>query len=164
MSKANRTPEELPEFSDAREPQRETELELSGEPEGELAPSMSSDPVAVEAEQSYDLQEPDPQGLQPLPAPEPDEHSGSTKLGRLWTATVISVLLLILLIIFIAQNQNPVTVQYFGMRGEISLGLALFIAALGGALIVAAIGAARVIQLRASARKKRRAEKKNSAF
>lgn len=156
MPKTNRTPEDFPEHRESLEPQSETEAGVDLEP----STTLSSGPATVDTE-PYVPAEPDPEGLLPLPVQDTEDRAQSTRLARLWTATVISVLLLILLIVFIAQNQNPVTVQYFGLRGEISLGLALFIGALGGALVVAAIGAARVIQLRATARRKRKAERKS---
>ncbi|MFR0639098.1 MULTISPECIES: lipopolysaccharide assembly protein LapA domain-containing protein [Micrococcaceae] len=159
MPKTHRTPEDFPEHRDSLEPQSETEAGVDLEPAEEPGATLSSGPASVDTE-PYVPAEPDPEGLRPLPVEDTEEKAHSTKLARLWTATVISVLLLVLLIVFIAQNQDPVTVLYFGLRGEISLGLALFIAALGGALVVAAVGAARVIQLRATARKKRKAERK----
>jgi uncharacterized integral membrane protein len=66
----------------------------------------------------------------------------------------------VLLIIFIAQNQDQVTLRYFTYEGQVNLGLALFIAAVAGGLLIAAVGAARVIQLRATARKDRKAQKR----
>ncbi|ALG31014.1 hypothetical protein AOZ07_17820 [Glutamicibacter halophytocola] len=92
--------------------------------------------------------------------PEPKEKLPVTKLGRIWTATVLGIIVLILLIIFIAQNQDQVTLRYFTYEGQVNLGLALFIAAVGGALVVAIAGVARVIQLRATAKKKRKAAKR----
>ncbi|WP_159610628.1 lipopolysaccharide assembly LapA domain-containing protein [Glutamicibacter sp. JC586] len=89
-------------------------------------------------------------------APATKESLPVTKLGRIWTATVLGIIVLILLIVFIAQNQDQVTLRYFAYEGEVNLGLALFIAAIGGALVVAIAGVARVIQLRATAKKKRK--------
>lgn len=76
-----------------------------------------------------------------------------TRSGVMWTATVLALVLLVLLIIFIAQNTNTVPLQYFGMQGTVQLGLALFVAAVGGGIVVAIVGAARIIQLRSIARK-----------
>lgn len=91
--------------------------------------------------------------------PAGNEKLPTTKLGRIWTATVFGIIVLILLIVFIAQNQDQVTLRYFAYEGQVNLGLALFIAAVGGALVVAIAGAARVIQLRATARKKRKTKR-----
>lgn len=96
----------------------------------------------------------------PREVPESKEKLPVTKLGRIWTATVLGIIVLILLIIFIAQNQDQVTLRYFAYEGQVNLGLALFIAAIGGALVVAIAGVARVIQLRATAKKKRKASKR----
>ncbi|RWZ82998.1 LapA family protein [Glutamicibacter sp. HZAU] len=83
-----------------------------------------------------------------------------TKLGRIWTATIFGLIVLILLIIFIAQNQEQVTLSYFAYQGQVNLGLALFFAAIGGALVVAIAGVARVIQLRATAKKRSKDKKR----
>jgi putative membrane protein len=80
----------------------------------------------------------------------------NTRLGMIWTAVVIALILLVLLIIFIAQNQDQVTLRYFGFEGQVALGLALFIAAVAGGIVVAASGAARIIQLRHRDRKIRK--------
>jgi len=96
----------------------------------------------------------------PREVPQTKEKLPVTKLGRIWTATVLGIIVLILLIVFIAQNQDQVTLRYFAYEGEVNLGLALFIAAIGGALVVAIAGVARVIQLRATAKKKRKANKR----
>ncbi|WP_426939963.1 LapA family protein [Pseudarthrobacter sp. S6] len=57
-----------------------------------------------------------------------------------------------LLIIFILQNQDRVTVRYLGVAGELSLGMALFIAAVAGGILVAIAGATRILQLRSQRR------------
>jgi uncharacterized integral membrane protein len=79
----------------------------------------------------------------------------NTRLGMIWTAVVIALILLVLLIIFIAQNQDQVLLRYFGFEGQVALGLALFIASVAGGIVVAAAGAARIIQLRLRDRKTR---------
>ncbi|MET3809110.1 putative integral membrane protein [Arthrobacter sp. UYEF3] len=71
-----------------------------------------------------------------------------TRAGMIWVAVSAGLVLLVLLIIFILQNQDRVTVYYFGAAGELSLGMALFIAAVAGGILVAIAGAARILQLR----------------
>jgi uncharacterized integral membrane protein len=66
-------------------------------------------------------------------------------------ATSVALLLLILLIVFILQNSTKVEVQFLGMSGTISLGIALLIAAVGGGVVVAIAGVARITQLRVNA-------------
>ena len=70
----------------------------------------------------------------------------------IWVAVSAGLILLVLLIIFILQNQDRVTVQYLGVAGELSLGMALFIAAVAGGILVAIAGAARILQLRSQRR------------
>jgi uncharacterized integral membrane protein len=72
-----------------------------------------------------------------------------------WAAVVVGLVLLILLIIFIMQNQDQVAVRYLGMEGVVPLGMALFIASVTGAVLVAIAGAARILQLRAGAHRTR---------
>jgi lipopolysaccharide assembly protein A len=66
----------------------------------------------------------------------------------IWVAVSAALVLFVLLIIFFLQNQDRVTVHYLGAAGELSLGMALFIAAVAGGILVAIAGAARILQLR----------------
>jgi uncharacterized integral membrane protein len=74
-----------------------------------------------------------------------------------WAAVVVALLALVLLIVFILENQQPARVLFLGLDGTVSLGMALLIAAVGGGVLVAAAGAARIIQLRSNARRTRKA-------
>lgn len=75
-----------------------------------------------------------------------------TRAGMIWVAVSAGLIVLILLIIFILQNQDRVTVHFLGIAGELSLGMALFIAAVAGGVLVAIAGAARILQLRSQRR------------
>lgn len=86
------------------------------------------------------------------PTPE-DRHV--TRAGMVWVAVATALAVMVLLIIFILQNQDYVQVRYFGLEGAVPLGIALFIAAVGGGVLVAVAGAARIIQLRAVAHRRR---------
>ncbi|MHA7269879.1 LapA family protein [Arthrobacter sp. HLT1-20] len=78
---------------------------------------------------------------------------GVTRASMMWVATAAGLLVLILLITFILQNQDSVTLHYFGLNGTVSLGVGLFIGAVGGGIIVAIAGTARIIQLRSRTRR-----------
>ncbi|QCB98957.1 DUF1049 domain-containing protein [Arthrobacter sp. PAMC25564] len=78
-----------------------------------------------------------------------------TRAGMIWVAVASALVVLILLIAFILQNQDSVSVKFFGLDGAVSLGMALFIAAVGGGVLVAIAGAARIIQLRLAAHRQR---------
>ncbi|MGH3171075.1 MAG: LapA family protein [Trebonia sp.] len=73
---------------------------------------------------------------------------------------MLFAVVLVLLLIFILQNSHTVDVSYFGAHGHLSLGVALLLAAVCGILLVAFAGTARIMQLRATARKHRRADAK----
>lgn len=92
----------------------------------------------------------------PAPAGPPGpEHQPVTRAGMVWAAVASALVVLILLIAFILQNQDYVSVKFFGLEGAVSLGIALFIAAVGGGVLVAIAGAARIIQLRLAAHRQR---------
>ncbi|MEO8749733.1 MAG: hypothetical protein ABI384_04985 [Allobranchiibius sp.] len=106
----------------------------------------------------FAAQQPDPQGVPagpPLaPAPPPDHGSQpvaapvgasppdtsaidrdrrgrvrGTRVSAVWIGLIAAAVLLILLLIFIAQNSRTVTIHYLGLHGHLSLALALLLAA-----------------------------------
>jgi lipopolysaccharide assembly protein A len=92
---------------------------------------------------------------------EPEELSlDRTRASSVWVAVGVLVVFLILLIIFIAQNNRKVPIHFFTFSGQSSLALALLVAAVGGAIVVLLAGAARVIQLRVSTHRHNRRVRK----
>lgn len=77
---------------------------------------------------------------------------GGTRAAIIWTFTVAALVVLILLVIFMIQNQGQVTVYFLGFQGQMSLGISMLIAAVAGAIVVAISGAVRIIQLRSRSR------------
>jgi uncharacterized integral membrane protein len=73
-------------------------------------------------------------------------------------AVAFFAVVLLLLLIFILQNPAEVSVSYLGAHGHLPLGVALLLAAVCGVLLVVLAGAARISQLRAVARRHRRAD------
>lgn len=73
---------------------------------------------------------------------------GRTRISGIWVSAIIATLLLVLLLIFIVQNMESVTVRFLGMSWGVPLGVAMLFSALAGALLVALPGGARVLQLR----------------
>jgi uncharacterized integral membrane protein len=97
----------------------------------------------------------------PATAPRPAaDQPGVTRAGVVWAAVVAALVLLILLIVFILQNQDQVTVRYFGLEGLVPLGMALFIASVTGGVLVAVAGGARILQLRRNAHRARSPQRK----
>jgi uncharacterized integral membrane protein len=78
---------------------------------------------------------------------------GFTRAGALWTALIVGFLILILLLIFIAQNTAEAPFTFLGLHWRLQLGVAILLAAVGGGLLTVAVGTARIIQLRRAAKK-----------
>jgi uncharacterized integral membrane protein len=76
-----------------------------------------------------------------------------TVAGRVWVSIGFAVVLLVLLIIFIAENSRKVTISFLGANGTLSLALAMLIAAVAGALITLLVGTTRIVQLRREVRR-----------
>lgn len=89
------------------------------------------------------------------PAARNEPRRPVTRAGMIWAAVASALVVLVLLIVFILQNQELVQVKFFGLQGAVALGIALFIAAVGGGVLVAMAGAARIIQLRAAEHRRR---------
>ena len=70
-----------------------------------------------------------------------------------WAALIVGFLLLILLIIFILQNQQPAELNFFNWSGQLPAGVAFLIFAIAGALIMALVGGWRMFELRRQVRK-----------
>jgi uncharacterized integral membrane protein len=79
-----------------------------------------------------------------------------TRLGGIWVAAVLFSLILLLLLIFILQNDQRVSISYLGGSGHLPLGVALLLAAVLGVFLVVIPGSGRIIQLRITARRHRR--------
>ena len=71
-----------------------------------------------------------------------------TRVSAAFVGAVAGLLVLVLLLVFILENTESVTVNFLGASGRLGLGLALLVAAVAGALIVAILGVARIAQLR----------------
>jgi uncharacterized integral membrane protein len=81
-------------------------------------------------------------------------------MGGLWVAAALSALVLLLLLIFILENGQRVSISFFGAHGHLPLGVALLLAAVLGVLLVVIPGTGRIIQLRITARRHRRLDAK----
>jgi putative membrane protein len=79
-----------------------------------------------------------------------------TRLSGAWTAIVVGLLALVVILVFILQNQQSVEVTFLMFKGNLPLAVALLFALLLGAVIVFAFGAARILQLRMVAGRARR--------
>jgi uncharacterized integral membrane protein len=86
-------------------------------------------------------------------APPPQNAVKFTKTAALWSALVPGFLILIVLLIFIAQNTESAQFAFLGWRWSLPLGVAILAAAVSGGLLTVAAGTARIMQLRRAAKK-----------
>ncbi len=87
---------------------------------------------------------------------EPLPGERRTRLSGAWTAIVIGLVGLVVILVFILQNQQRVEVTFLVFKGHLPLAVALLFAMILGAVIVVAFGAARILQLRMVAGRARR--------
>lgn len=76
-----------------------------------------------------------------------------TRAAALWSSVILGFLILIVLLIFIAQNTESAQFEFFGWQWSLPLGVAILLAAVCGGLIAALAGAARIFQLRRAAKR-----------
>lgn len=73
-----------------------------------------------------------------------------------WIALIVGFLLLIVLIIFILQNQHQVPLNFLNWSVQFPAGVTYLICAIAGALIMALVGGWRMFELRRQVRKQAR--------
>ncbi len=78
-----------------------------------------------------------------------------SRTSTTWVAVIGLVVLLVLLVIFIGQNTQDVSVAFLGWSGQAPLAVALLIAATGGMVVAVIAGALRILQLRRRVRRVR---------
>jgi uncharacterized integral membrane protein len=96
-----------------------------------------------------------PQQVPPPVARPPQHVVRRTRMGGLWVGLALAAVVLLLLLVFILENEQSADIGYFGAHGHLPLGVALLLAAVAGALLVIIPGTARIIQLRITARRHR---------
>lgn len=95
------------------------------------------------------LPPPSVNGSAPPPATTPVRRRRlRTRISGARTALIAGVLVLVVLVIFIIQNPHAVNITFLGAHVQLSLAVALLLAAIVGALLMAAAGTARITQLR----------------
>lgn len=76
-----------------------------------------------------------------------------TRTAALWSALILGFLILILLLVFILQNGDDVTLRLFGWQLTMQKGVAILLSAVAGGLLTFAVASIRILQLRLAARK-----------
>jgi uncharacterized integral membrane protein len=76
-----------------------------------------------------------------------------TRLAAAWWALVVGLLILIVLLIFVAQNTDSVTAHFLAFHWNLPVGVGYLLAAVAGATTTVLVGAARMMQLRRAAKR-----------
>ncbi len=86
-----------------------------------------------------------------------DTYPGETRtrLSGAWTALIVGIAALVVILIFIVQNQQSVELSFLLFHGNLPLAVALLLAVVCGAVLVLGLGGARILQLRRVARRAR---------
>ena len=79
-----------------------------------------------------------------------------SRTSSAWIAIAVFAVLLLLLIIFIAQNTQSVAITFLGWSGHAPLAVSLLAASLVGIVLTLAAGSLRIVQLRRRIRRERR--------
>lgn len=83
----------------------------------------------------------------------PVSEVGFTRAAALWSSLFFGFLILIVLLIFVAQNTESASFAFLGWHWTLPLGVAILAAAVCGGLVAVLAGAARIFQLRRAAKK-----------
>jgi uncharacterized integral membrane protein len=121
-------------------------------------PAPGTDAGALTPGGSAPTAPPQPTAPQQTAPPLPQHKIRRTRISGLWVSVGFFAVVLLLLLIFILQNGTKVDISYMGAHGHLPLGVALLLSAVCGVLLVGLAGAARISQLRAVARRHRRAD------
>ena len=118
---------------------------------------MTSDPSVSPDQPSDATPAPaEPPTVTTTPPTQPSTPESAVKFTRaaaLWSAMIAGFGILILLLVFILQNTNSATIQFFAWQWNLPVGVAILLAAVFGGLLTVAAGTARIIQLRRAAKR-----------
>ncbi|MDT2004804.1 DUF1049 domain-containing protein [Rhodococcus opacus] len=94
------------------------------------------------------------------PGMHPDVARGKgikhTRTGATWSGLVVGLVVLLVLLVFILQNLDSVTLELFAWEFTVPLGVTLLFAAIAGAVIMALVGGMRILQIRRAANRQRK--------
>ena len=108
---------------------------------------MSTDPAAPDPVPEFPADQP------ATPPPPPEDAVKFTRAAALWSSLIIGFVILIVLLIFIAQNTESAEMAFLGWHWSLPLGVAILFSAVAGGLLTVAVGAVRIFQLRRAAKK-----------
>lgn len=96
-------------------------------------------------------------GAEPTPSKDNPKTKGQgvlkTRAGYAWVGLVIAAVLGIMVLIFILQNLEQVSMNVFTWQWNLPKGILVLLSVIAGALFTALIGGYRILQLRRVAKK-----------
>ncbi|GAA4529896.1 lipopolysaccharide assembly protein LapA domain-containing protein [Brachybacterium paraconglomeratum] len=92
----------------------------------------------------------------PETATDPEPVGAGGKTAGMWIGLILGAIILVLLLIFVIQNNVTAGFQYFGAQFDLPLGVAMLLAAIAGALVMALVGSMRMVQMSWTIRKLRK--------
>lgn len=90
-----------------------------------------------------------------------DEHQKQGLTGGTWIALIVGALVLVMLLVFILQNNVPADFSYLGWTFTLPLGVAMLLAAIAGMVVIGLFGSVRLFKL---SRKVRKLEKERQTL
>ncbi|MGP9744022.1 LapA family protein [Brachybacterium sp. AOP29-B2-41] len=94
------------------------------------------------------------------PAPELEPVGSGGKTAGMWIGLILGAIILVLLLIFVIQNNVTAGFRYFGAEFDLPLGVAMLLAAIAGALVMALVGSVRMVQMSWTIRRLRKQQDK----
>lgn len=113
------------------------------------APDATAGPPPANADptDATNTREDTPVSREPEP-PTPEDPLRGSRTSGAWIGLAVVAILLVLLIIFIAQNTQKVQVAFLGWEGQTPLAVALLASVVTGLVVAAIAGSLRILQLR----------------
>ena len=99
----------------------------------------------------------EPNATTPRSSSRTEDPLRGSRTSGIWAAVIGLGLMLLLLVIFIAQNTQTVNVTFLGWEGTAPLSVTLLIAAVAGLFLAVAAGTLRILQLRRRVRRDKKA-------
>ena len=84
----------------------------------------------------------------PRTTPSPKDPLRGSRTSGAWIGLAVIAILLVLLIIFIAQNTQKVQISFLGWDGRTPLAVAILASVVVGLVVAAIAGSLRILQLR----------------
>ncbi|KAB1503812.1 DUF1049 domain-containing protein [Corynebacterium sp. 320] len=110
-------------------------------------PNESTDPFAEFPQETTPVDTPSFEP-QETPVQETTPEVERTIAGSTWVALILGIFLLIVLLVFILQNQQSAQITFFAWNLNFPIGVGMLLAAIIGALVMALVGGVRIMQLR----------------